>query len=361
MTTHAATGDQTAPRPPLAELALSRATLDRDAERRTREGLLDGLLADPATRVLVLEGDRGLVTGLGAEGDAWSDAAVDGAAPEGPGLLLLDPAAARAAVAALGADPLTGVTAAYLGVDGPDRAAYVLLAVPRIPVPLTGGPQAAPAEHPAPAGSRWAGLREVGPLVDATGAGLLTASVALSNWHSTHPRCARCGEPTVVATAGWSRKCPVCGAEHYPRTDPAVIMAIEDDEGRILLGRQQVWPPKRYSTLAGFVEPGESLEAAVRREVFEEAGVRVGEVTYQGSQPWPFPSSLMLGFSGRATSTEVTVDGEELAHARWWSREELAADVASGELLLPPAVSIARRLVEQWFGGPLDEAVEAWR
>ncbi len=329
--------------PPLGPLALSRSTLDRDAEHRTDETLLPRLLADPATRVLVLEGDRGLV------------------AEDGTRVALLSPDAARDAVRALGADPDAGVTAAYLGADGPDRTPSVLLAVPKTPVPLTGAPAEAPPERPAPAGTRWGGLRDAGPLLDASGAGLLTASVALSNWHSTHPRCARCGEPTQASTSGWARRCPACGAEHYPRTDPAVIMAIEDDAGRILLGRQAVWPPKRYSTLAGFVEPGESLEQAVRREVLEEAGVVVGDVVYQGSQPWPFPCSIMLGFSGRATSTDVRVDGEELAHARWWSREELAADIAPGELLLPPAVSIARRLIEQWYGEELTDAAEAWR
>jgi NAD+ diphosphatase len=228
---------------------------------------------------------------------------------------------------------------------------------------MPAGPSSAapPPQRPAPAGGRWVGLREVGTLLDGTGAGLLTTGVALTNWHSTHPRCARCGEPTEPAASGWSRRCPACGAEHYPRTDPAVIMSVIDDADRILLGRQAAWPPKRYSTLAGFVEPGESLEAAVRREVFEEAGIRVGDVTYSGSQPWPFPSSLMLGFRARATSTDIQVDGEELAHARWWSRDELAADVASGELLLPPGVSIARRLIEQWYGGPLVGAGEAWR
>jgi NAD+ diphosphatase len=127
------------------------------------------------------------------------------------------------------------------------------------------------------------------------------------------------------------------------------------------IGRQTVWPPRRYSTLAGFVEPGESIESAVRREVLEEAAVVVDEVVYQGSQPWPFPSSLMLGFTAYATSTAVRVDGEEIAHARWWSREQLAADVACGALVLPPGVSIARRLIEQWFGQPLDDAAQAWR
>jgi NAD+ diphosphatase len=138
-------------------------------------------------------------------------------------------------------------------------------------------------------------------------------------------------------------------------------MAISDDAGRILLGRQARWPEKRYSCLAGFVEPGESLEAAVRREAWEEARIVVGDVEYRGSQPWPFPASLMLGFRARAVSTEITVDGEELAEARWWTREELALDIATGELLLPPAVSIARRLVEDWYGGPLQDGGSAWR
>jgi NAD+ diphosphatase len=163
-----------------------------------------------------------------------------------------------------------------------------------------------------------------------------------------------------VIQSGWARSCPACGAEHYPRTDGAVIMAVTDADDRILLGRQATWPERRFSCLAGFVEPGESLEAAVRREVLEEAGVVVGEVTYRGSQPWPFPASLMLGFRGRALSTEITVDGTELAGARWWSREELALDIATGELLLPPAVSIARRLVEDWYGAPLRDGNEPW-
>jgi NAD+ diphosphatase len=352
--------------PALGELALSRSTLDRDAERRADPALLDTLLADAGTRVLVLDGDRGLV--IGGE-------AAPGGADDLPRLLLLPPDAARAAV-----EVLTGagqdVTAAYLGTDTVSeppvseppvreppgaRVEHVLLAVPRPPTPLTGPPTTPAEQRPAPAGARWAGLREVGTLLDGTGAGLLTAAVALSNWHSTHPRCARCGEPTGLSMSGWARRCPACGAEHYPRTDPAVIMAVVDADDRILLGRQAVWPPKRYSTLAGFVEPGESLEAAVRREVLEESGIVVGEVTYQGSQPWPFPSSLMLGFSARATSTAVEVDGEEIAHARWWSRAEFEADLAAGALLLPPTVSIARRLIEQWYGGPITDAGEAWR
>jgi NAD+ diphosphatase len=138
-------------------------------------------------------------------------------------------------------------------------------------------------------------------------------------------------------------------------------MAVVDDADRLLLGRQSRWPERRYSTLAGFVEPGESLEAAVRREVAEETGVVVDDVTYLGSQPWPFPSSLMLGFRAHASSTDISVDGEEVAQAGWWTREQLATDVADRVILLPPRVSIARRLIENWYGEPIRDAAEAWR
>jgi NAD+ diphosphatase len=137
-------------------------------------------------------------------------------------------------------------------------------------------------------------------------------------------------------------------------------MAIVGPDDRVLLGRGATWPEHRYSTLAGFVEPGESLEDAVRREVAEESGVVVGPVHYQGSQPWPFPSSLMLGFRGEATSDQIRVDELELADARWWSREELQADIKAGRLILPPPVSIARRLIEDWFGAPIPDDASGW-
>jgi NAD+ diphosphatase len=212
-----------------------------------------------------------------------------------------------------------------------------------------------------PDGARWAGLRDVGAVLDDAGVGVLTTAVALIAWHINHPRCARCGSLTEVVQAGWVRHCPVCDAEHYPRTDPAVIMAVVDGEDRILLGRQASWPERRYSTLAGFVEPGESLEDAVRREVMEEAGIVVGEVAYRGSQPWPFPSSLMLGFRGEALTTDAAADGVELALVSWWGREQLLDDVRTGRLLLPPDLSIARRLIEDWFGRPLEGSTQPWR
>ncbi|MGO4426148.1 NAD(+) diphosphatase, partial [Streptomyces sp. MCAF7] len=185
---------------------------------------------------------------------------------------------------------------------------------------------------------------------------LLVHAVALENWQRLHRFCSRCGERTVIAAAGHIRRCPACGAEHYPRTDPAVIMLVTDDQDRALLGRQMHWPEGRFSTLAGFVEPGESIEQAVVREVAEEAGVTVGEVEYVASQPWPFPSSLMLGFMARATSSRIQVDGEEIHEARWFSRDELRAAFKSGEVLPPSGISIAARLIELWYGEPLPRA-----
>lgn len=320
----------------LSRLALSRSTLDRAAHRRTEPDLVDRLLHDPATVVLVLDGERAAVH--------------DGAQPR---LALVPPADALRLH-----DP-AGATVAFLGNDAAGHA-HVMVALPAT-APPEGRLEGPAADPPTPEGTHWAGLRAVGHLLDDTDAGVMTCAVALANWHAIHGRCARCGAATRAVQAGWARGCPQCGAEHYPRTDPAVIMAIVDADDRILLGRQVRWPEKRFSTLAGFVEPGESLEAAVRREVKEEAGVVVGDVRYQGSQPWPFPSSLMLGFRGAARTTEIVVDGAELSQAQWWSREELALDVATGELLLPPRVSIARRLVEDWYGGPISDSTGTWR
>lgn len=198
-----------------------------------------------------------------------------------------------------------------------------------------------------------AGLREVGAELTGDEVALAASAIALDNWHGAHPNCSRCGAPTLPAQAGWVRRCPDDGSEHYPRTDPAVIVLVIDEDDRALLGRQGRWQPSWFSTLAGFVEPGESAEAAVRREILEEAGVHVGEMTYLGSQPWPFPCSLMLGYHAWATSTDIVVDGEEIVEARWFSRDELATACASGEVALPPAVSIARRLIERWYGEPL--------
>lgn len=202
---------------------------------------------------------------------------------------------------------------------------------------------------------RWVGLRDVATDLDDTEAGLLTAATALAEWHHRHGHCPRCGAATQVEQGGWVRRCPRDGSEHHPRTDPAVIMAVTDADDRILLGSGVAWPPTRVSVLAGFVEAGESLESAVVREVLEEVGVEVVHPVYRGNQPWPFPASLMLGFRARATSTELRVDPGELRSAHWFTREELGRSVGAGELTLPSRASIARRLVEEWFGGTVPE------
>jgi NAD+ diphosphatase len=206
---------------------------------------------------------------------------------------------------------------------------------------------------PPRSGVAFASLRQVGAQLSDLEAGLVVHAVSLANWHGTHTHCPRCGDGTVPEAGGHVRRCVADGSEHYPRTDPAVIMSVVDDADRLLLGRQASWEEGRFSTLAGFVEPGESLEAAVRREVHEEVGVTIGAVTYLGSQPWPFPSSLMLGFRAEATSTQVTRHDGELAEARWFSRAELVAAVESREVLVAPTISIARRLIEHWLGAEL--------
>ncbi len=196
-------------------------------------------------------------------------------------------------------------------------------------------------------------LRMLGPTVAAEDASLAVHAVGLARWHQTHRFCSRCGSPTDVGQAGHVRICPSCGTSHFPRTDPAVIMLVTDGDDRALLGRQPSWPERRFSTLAGFVEPGESLPDAVRREVMEEVGIEVGDVDFAGSQPWPFPSSLMLGFYGTALTRDIRVDEVEIAEARWFTRAEITELTASEDVLLPPIVSISRWLVENWHGGEI--------
>ncbi|MCG6885166.1 MAG: NAD(+) diphosphatase [Silicimonas sp.] len=184
---------------------------------------------------------------------------------------------------------------------------------------------------------------------------LLASGKALLEWHRTHRFCARCGGPSAMSMSGWQRDCPACGGHHFPRTDPVVIMLITRGNS-VLMGRSPHWPEGMYSLLAGFVEPGETIEAAVRREVFEEAGVRVGAVRYLSSQPWPFPTSLMFGCEGIATSDEITIDPAELEDAFWVTREEMMAATAGLREDIRPARkgSIARFLIEKWLADALD-------
>jgi len=190
-------------------------------------------------------------------------------------------------------------------------------------------------------------------LLDPIEAPTFAAALSLANWHRRHGHCSVCGIATEPNRGGWSRKCGNCGAEHYPRVDPVVIMLAEHD-GRLLLGRQPHYPPGRYSALAGFVEPGESIEAAVAREIKEEAGIAVANVRYLCSQPWPFLSSLMIGAHADALSDSLTIDTNELDDARWFSREEVVAALAgdpAAPFQAPPHSAIARTLLERWVDG----------
>jgi len=296
----------------LLDLALARAAVDRAAEHRTDDAWLEAAWSSP--QVQVVRTSRGTAAVVG------------------------DPPAL-----ALDVTPDAGLEQRFfLGVDG-DR--------PFFSVEL----------DPNDTDESFRSLRDVGLLLGARDAGLVVNAVALANWHATHTHCPRCGAVTRVASAGHIRVCVADGSEHYPRTDPAVIMAVVDADDRLLLGRQSAWPEGRFSTLAGFVEPGESLEQAVRREVEEEVGVVIGEVDYLGSQPWPFPSSLMLGFVAHAKSVEIAGPDGEIAEARWFTRSGLRADVDRGRVLLSPPVSIARRLIEHWYGEPITDSVDAWR
>lgn len=205
---------------------------------------------------------------------------------------------------------------------------------------------------------RRRGLRDVGAALDEYDADLYLTAVALANWHGTHTHCPRCGSPTRIVDGGWVRRCERDDTLHYPRTDPAVIMAVTDPDDRLLLARNPAWPLGRRSVLAGFVEPGERLEAAVAREVAEEVGVDVRDVRYRDSQPWPFPCSLMLGFTARCDDPTLRPSAGEIAEVEWYSRPDLAAAVADGSLGLPGRLSIARRLIEGWYGEVLTPPAE---
>jgi NAD+ diphosphatase len=295
---------------PLSELALSRGTVDRITEKRADPAWLDAAWADPRTRVLVVSGGRALMR-------------LDDERAE---LVFVPPQAAPAGTRFLLGQDADGTV--YFGVSAD------------LPAALDG--------------VRAGSLREAGTLLGDRDAGLFTHAVALANWHDTHTHCPVDGTPTIVDPGGHSTRCPKDGTEHFPRTDPAVIMLVTDPDDRALLARNAAWPGRRVSILAGFVDPGESAEQAVIREVAEETSITVTNVRYLGSQPWPMPRSLMLGFRADAQAGQaIAVDQEELAEAYWFSRDELLAAVKAREIALPPPVSIARRIIEDWFGGPL--------
>lgn len=207
----------------------------------------------------------------------------------------------------------------------------------------------------------WRTLREFGPMADDLEASLVVSAIALEQWHQRHTFCPRCGQPTIETHAGWTRTCTADGSQHFPRTDPAVIMLIHDGGDRALLGRGHDWNPGRFSTLAGFVEPGESLEAAVAREVYEEVGVRITDIDYVASQPWPFPASLMVGFTARLDGDpSLQLDPVEMAEAAWFTRAEIdqarawtdtktAPDESAQLQGISPYLSISRYLIDRWL------------
>ena len=296
----------------LADLALSRFEVDRAAHLRADKNWLATSWASDSTRVLIVNDNRVPVT-------------------EELSIIWLKPEA----IAASHTDVVA--SAVLLGADN-DHTYIGLLSYP---FDIDD--------------AAWASLRDMGARLSARDVGLATAATALAQWHRTHQFCNSCGGATEISAAGWSRNCAAEKRELYPRTEPAVIAAIEDKDGRLLLGRRNEWQPGWFSTLAGFVEAGESAEAALHREVLEESGVHIDptSIRYLGSQPWPFPASLMLGYRAVATSTNIVVDAEEMAEVCWFTRQEFIDQCTSGELKLPNPVSVAWRLIESWYGQPL--------
>ncbi|PUB29860.1 NAD+ diphosphatase [Promicromonospora sp. AC04] len=303
---------------PVLDLPFARAAHDRAAHRRAEPGLVDDLRKERGTRVLVLRGSRVATVGQRVALFAPDDVA-----------------------------HLAVRTHLFLGEA--DGVAYLAAVLPE--------PASQPdldSEAEPDLDVDWTGMRTLD--VPDLEQGLAVEAIALAQWHAVHTHCPRCGTETEVTQAGWVRHCPADGSNHFPRTDPAVIMAITDPDDRLLLARGPQWDLGRRSVLAGFVEPGEGLEQAVVRETAEEVGIAVdpGSIEYRGSQSWPFPASLMLGFRARATTTRLVRQEDEIAEADWFTREEVATAVADGHLGLPGRASIARSLIEEWFGGSLE-------
>ncbi len=297
--------------------------LDRAATRRRDPEWLQARLADPATRIVPYWRGRYLVGGdAEAPQPVWLNS--------GEGWwrehLTLDPV-----FLGLGREA-DGAEAAWFAID------------------LSGIEE--PEAHRIIAGlGRFVELRALAMTIPAEAGHILAYARGLMGWHAKHRFCGVCGSPTAVEQAGHVRRCtnPDCATSHFPRSDPAVIMLVHDGGDRCLLGRQAQFLKGFYSTLAGFVEPGESLEDAVRREVMEEAGIEVTDVRYHSSQPWPFPSSLMLGFTARAVSLDIQVDHDELEDARWFDRDWIKAHKPSDDFRLSPPLSISRRLIDDWL------------
>jgi NAD+ diphosphatase len=290
--------------------------LDRASQRRQDAGWVASLLQDPKTRLLPLHALKPQIRHSSAVALDWQNVA--------PWRPLID----------------SGNTLILLGLR--EGQAYFAL-------------DATPAEIPPDGETVAMDARAVAPMVEGGEAAILAEARSLIDWHARHRFCAQCGTPSVVASGGWVRHCPNCQAHHFPRVDPVVIMLAVRGE-RCLLGRGRRRVGTRFSCLAGFMEPGETLEEAVRREILEESGIRIGHVRYLASQPWPFPSSLMMGFLAEALSEEITIDPDEIAEARWFERDEVRAmversrtdDAVPGAVTLPPPLAIGHQIARRW-------------
>lgn len=307
--------------------------LNRAAEFRRQPEAIAGFLLQVTARVLPLWRGKPLYDGNGALGWLSLGHPVLSAAVEPPVFLGLDEAGPRFAVDVSAWQPAPGNSSPGGGLFDLSEQFH-----PDAAEPL-----------------RFAELRAFMAVLTSRDAELAAAAKALLGWHQTHRFCAKCGAPSMVEAAGWQRKCPACGADHFPRTDPVVIMLITRGP-RLLLGRSPGWPEGMYSLLAGFIEPGETIEAAVRREVFEESGIRVGPVRYLASQPWPYPASLMMGCQGEAENDELTLDPAELESAMWLSSAEVAQVLAGEHPLMkaPRKGAIASFLISNWLADRLD-------
>ena len=294
-------------------------TMDRLAERRGETAFLDKFITNPTTRLLPVWRSKNLISGP----------------REAP--LPSMPSASESWWRELSPEPV------FLGMV--EETAYLAIDV---------GTVEDPDDHPdLAAAGKFVDLRTTGPLMPQDTGALLAYARGMIWWHQRHRFCGVCGHPTASIEAGHQRRCTneACDTRHFPRTDPAVIVLVHDGD-RCLLGRQSIWPPGMHSVLAGFVEPGENLEHAVAREIWEESRISVTDIRYRSSQPWPFPQSLMIGFTARATSTDIKVAQDELESAAWYHRDELLASPEDETFRLPRRDSIARRLVDEWLGVP---------
>lgn len=298
--------------------------LDRQCEQRSEPGYLAAVLESPSHKVMFFHRGKALL--------------------EGAAVGYFDPTALPPELPAGTISVYLGKVAAGQGHRLPPGTDLVLKFLPYDAGDLTWLP-----------GGEFAGYREAAYGLDGGDAQIFIVAQAIANWHSTHTRCPRCGSPTVVEWSGWMRRCGQDNSEHFPRTDPAVIVAIVGADDRILLANNFAWEENRYSTVAGFVEAGESAEEAAVREIAEEVGVHLHAVGYLSSQSWPFPRSLMLGFVGYTNDVAATPDNVEVRAARWFGREELQAAVLAGEAIISHRLSIARSLIEHWYGGPILE------